>query len=176
MTDPFALGHRHADERAAAEAPGSGGYAPLMQAHEADLQAALRSLDKAGRKAFELAYRQGALTADRARFVAADLEALPPDPGPVAASPSTPLRQLRARRRFLDVCARGQAMYDALDPAHVTDPKRPLVSADAFAICTELVRIDAEIARREANRRELWIVLALGTLAAAFVIVLAWRM
>jgi hypothetical protein len=169
MTDPRALGHRHADERAAGEARGGGAYAPaLAHAHEADLQAALAGFDESGRAAFMQAYMQGTMGADRERAMLADLEALPPDPGPVAVSPWTPLAKLQARSRYLDACARAQATYDTLDPERVGDPSLPLVTSDLLAIHEEKIRVDREIERRHGRRRDWVVVLVLVGLAAVY--------
>jgi hypothetical protein len=176
MTDPRALGHRHADERAAGEARGAGAYDPaLAHAHEADLQAAVAELDAPARAAFLQAYMHGTMDADRERAVLADLETLPPDPGPVQVSPWTPLAKLQARSRYLDACARGQAMFDALDPARVGNAALPLVSGDLVAIHEEKIRIDHEIERRQGKRMDRVVVLVLLGLAAVFVAVVVSR-
>src|SRR5688500_8320053 len=100
MTDPRALGRRHADKRAAAEARGGGAYEPaVLHAHEADLQAAIAGLDESESAAVMQAYMQGTIEADRERAMLAHVAALPPNPGPLRPVERASLAELQARSR-----------------------------------------------------------------------------
>ena len=160
MTDPHALGRRHADDYV------DDGPLPELdqRRHEDDLQAAVAGLAEDARARFIAAYAAGLDERTRERMTQRAFANLPPDPGPPPRGASR--TQLEARRHWLARRIEAQAVAE-LRPGEDTT-----LSPEMMALCQERAWLDVQLdsGSRRLTPRRLAVLVAL----AAFVLLVAW--
>ena len=158
MTDPRALGRRHADLVAA------NADAAALARHEAEVEAAAAGLVGARRQQFMDAYTRGLTQREGERRRVAAAMLLDADTGPLKVTRRTTMAQITARIEAVQAMIDAQAMADMHRDGLDEGPKE--LSDRLLELCREKVRLEAALKTRpqDASWREAVVLLSLMVL------------